>query len=112
MLTAVRLLAIILTLALAGGAMEQASAGIAMADCATMADDGMADCAGAPSDASGVTLSCDLACTPPAVATLPASATDGGPLRVARVRDHHPGRLPRGRTPALDPSPPRSAILI
>lgn len=112
MLTVVRLLAIVMALALAAGAMAQASAEIAMADCAAMTDDGMVDCAGATSDESGVTPSCDLACTPPAVATLPASATGGGPPRVARVWDHHPGRLPSGRTPALDPWPPRNAILI
>ena len=112
MLAAVRLLAIVLTLALAGGAIAQASAEISIVGCAAMTDDGMADRAGEASDVSSVTPSCDLACNPPAVATLPASTTDSGPLRVAGVRDHHPGRLPRGRTPAVDPLPPRSAILI
>src|SRR5688500_13870567 len=112
MLAVVRLLAVVLTLALTGTAVTQASAGIAMADCAAMTDDGMADCAGGTSDESGVTPACDLACTPPAVATLPAGTTGGGPVRVARVWDPDPGQLPRGQTTALDPAPPRSTILI
>src|SRR5687768_4800523 len=108
--TVVRLLAVVLTLAFTGTAMTQASAGIAMADCAAMTDDSMADGDGGTLDETGMTPSCNLACTPPTLATLPAGTTGDGPMRIARAWDPDRGRLRTGRATALDPSPPRSAI--
>lgn len=106
MWSAVRLLAIVVTLALAGGETARASADFAMAGGAAMTDDGMADCSGSTLDASGMTLSCGLVCTPLAVATIPVGAAGGRSMRVAPPAASDPGPLPSVWTPSVDPSPP------
>jgi hypothetical protein len=115
MLTAARLLVLVLSLALAGSAMARVVASatdIAMVDCAGMTDGGMADCTGDASTETGATILCDLICSPPALATLPTGITGAGALPVARVREHDPGRILSGWTTGIDPSPPRTAILV
>ena len=115
MLTAARLLVLVLSLALTGSAMARVEASamdITMLDRAEMTEGGMADCTGDASTETGSMIRCDLICSPPALATLPTGITDTGALPVAGVRERDPGRILRGRTTVIDPSPPRSAILV
>lgn len=115
MLTAARLLVLVLSLALAGSAMARGGASamdVAMVDCAGMTDGGMADCTDDASTETGATILCDLMCSPPPLATLTTGITGVGALPVARVREHDPGRILGGRITGIDPAPPRTAILV